>query len=131
MTIASKCILIVDDYEDIRDSLAAILEGEGCVVVTAQNGREAMKLLEKDKPDLVITDILMPEMDGLELIAEARKIIPEQKFMLISGGGTLFSASDGYDYLAVAKILTGVDTMLRKPFDPGELIKLAKELLAT
>jgi len=59
----------------------------------------------------------MPEMDGIELVQQARKINPEQKFVLISGGGTKFPNSEEYDYLTVSQTLTGVEHILRKPFD--------------
>ena len=123
-------ILIVDDYSDVRESLKDLLDSFDCIVKTAANGREALNLLKNEKIDLVITDILMPEMDGIELVTQARKLYPELRFLLISGGGRQTSEISSYDYLETASTLTGIASVLRKPFEPEEFIEMVNEVLA-
>lgn len=122
-----KNILLVDDVKDVREQLSHVLEDEGYNVSTASNGIEAIKALSNTHIDMIITDILMPEMDGIELIAHAKKINPhELKFILISGGGR--KLPDNYDYLEATKKLTGVTSLLKKPFNPDELIEMMDQL---
>ena len=121
-------ILIVDDVEDVRQGLSQILQDENYIVTTAANGKEAIKILQSEHIDLIITDILMPEMDGIELLKQAKELeLSDIQYILISGGGRK-SAGD-YDYLATTKKLTGVNNLLKKPFKPEELIELVDTLL--
>ena len=122
-------ILVVDDIIDVRDELSHILQDEGYIVTTASNGIEALQVLEAQQIDLVITDILMPEMDGIELVDKAKKLyLPDLQYILISGGGRKLAGD--YDYLEVTKKLTGVSTLLKKPFKPDELIEMVTSLLS-
>jgi len=123
-----KQILIVDDVKEILIGISGVLELEGFDVVKAENGLQALELIN-DQTDLVVSDILMPEMDGIELCQEIKKSYPELPVILISGGGRQPTVNTGYDYLESAKRLTGVNTILKKPFDPEELINQINEKL--
>ncbi|MGD8925837.1 MAG: response regulator [Thioalkalispiraceae bacterium] len=127
MEITIDHILIVDDFPDVRESLAEVLEGNGKHVTTAENGKEAINVIKQQTINLVISDILMPEMDGLELINETRKLYPEMKFILITGGSRY---NDDFDYLEMCENLTGIKALLKKPFDTMDLINMVDDLLA-
>lgn len=116
-----KAILIVDDFEEISEVMAQLLEADGYYVVTALNGKAAIKLLDADQFDMIITDILMPEMDGMELVGKAKELSPDVKVILMSGGGSRSSVD--YDYLGVSQKLTGANAILKKPFSQDELIE--------
>ena len=88
----SKTILVVDDEKDIRISLTGILEDEGYQVVTAASGIEALEKLREDLPDLVLLDIWMPGMDGLETLEKIKKLIVHITVIMISGHGTIETA---------------------------------------
>ncbi len=92
------------------------LEHAGHAVTEAGDGREGLKQLRARAPDLVITDLVMPEREGLEIMMEARRSHPAVKFIAISGAGRR-----GSDYLRVAKYL-GAKCILAKPFTPEQLI---------
>jgi two-component system, NtrC family, nitrogen regulation response regulator NtrX len=88
----SKTILVVDDEKDIRISLAGILEDEGYQVVTAASGLEALETVREDLPDLVLLDIWMPGMDGLETLEKLKTLFPYITVIMISGHGTIETA---------------------------------------
>jgi CheY-like chemotaxis protein len=111
-------ILVVDDEDGIRDLLAQWLRREGHTVSCAANGREATTLLTSQRFDLLITDVVMPERDGFEVIAELRKHQPHARILATSGGGRYLS---GGDCLMVAKRL-GAHAVVMKPFDRAQLI---------
>jgi CheY-like chemotaxis protein len=111
-------ILVFDDEPSILLMLKKMLEKEGHEVDLALNGRDGMELLEKNKPDMVITDIIMPEKEGLETILELRKNHPEIKIIAISGGGRI--GPEGY--LPSAKHL-GADMVFQKPLVQKEFIQ--------
>src|ERR671918_582997 len=85
-------ILIVDDEPAIRKALRDVLEDEGYRVGTAGNGPEALKVVADEAPDLVFLDIWMPRMDGLETLAELKRLRPEATVVMISGHGTIETA---------------------------------------
>lgn len=118
-------ILIVDDIPGVRKSIAAGLKRQGHAISEAENGEVAMNMIQKEAPDLVITDMLMPEMDGLDLI-ERMKQLPTGKcrVLAMSGGGTFVSPSDAL-LLANAE----ADAVLEKPFDSVELNRAVETLL--
>lgn len=108
---ASSSILVVDDEPGIRELLCLMLESEGYNVTAAQDGLEASKLMAAKPVDIVITDLLMPERDGLEFIAEIRKKFPAVRIIAMSGGGHIARDS----YLKIAKNF-GAHFLLEKPF---------------
>ena len=118
-------ILIVDDEELVRLTLRQALEKERHELVDATNGEEALRLLRRRAVDLVITDIIMPEKEGIETIREIRQDYPETKIIAISGGGRMGNV----DFLRMSQLL-GADAILPKPFGPEELLKLVRRILA-
>jgi CheY-like chemotaxis protein len=117
-------ILVLDDEPSILLMIKKMLEKEGHEVEVALNGSEGMALFEKEKPDLLITDIIMPEKEGLETIFELRRLHPDLKIIAISGGGRI--GPDGY--LPGAKLL-GANAVFSKPLVPKEFINKITELL--
>jgi DNA-binding NtrC family response regulator len=116
-------ILIVDDEADIREMLEIMLEREGYETVTASNGEEAVKEAGKRKFDLIITDVVMPEMDGITEIQEILKQQPEMKVIAMSGGGAIPPET----YLEMIKKL-GAEKTFTKPLQRTEFLKAVKEL---
>jgi CheY-like chemotaxis protein len=117
-------ILVLDDEPSILLMIKKMLEKEGHDVEVALNGKEGMALFEQKKPDLLITDIIMPEKEGLETIFELRRLHPDLKIIAISGGGRI--GPDGY--LPGAKLL-GANAVFSKPLVPKEFINKVTELL--
>lgn len=120
----SARILIIDDEVQIREMLGQMLSREGYEVVHAPNGKEGMKACREQHIDLIITDIIMPEKDGIEMILELRHDFPGLKVIAISGGGRL--GPDGY--LEMAKKL-GAHKTFFKPFNRKEILEAVRELL--
>ena len=118
-------ILVIDDDSTILDMLQQILEREGYNVVKALNGKEAIKIYREKPTDLIITDIIMPEKEGIETIRELIKGYPNIKIIAISGGGYLLGAED---YLHMAKLL-GAQGTLTKPIEREKLLKTVRGLL--
>jgi len=111
-------ILVVDDEEDIRDVSRLLLEKSGYDAARFDCGQAALDAMEKERFDIVLTDMLMPEMDGVELITEIRRRDPEQAILAMSGGGHAPKES----YLQIAK-LYGVQGVIAKPFNREKLIE--------
>ncbi|HLP72390.1 MAG TPA: response regulator [Bacteroidales bacterium] len=118
-------ILVFDDEPSILLMIKKMLEKAGHEVDIALNGKEGMELFDKHKPDLVITDIIMPEKEGLETIIALRKNYPDLKIIAISGGGRI--GPDGY--LPGAKLL-GANAVFTKPLMQKEFIQAVSDLLA-
>ncbi len=112
-------ILLIDDDEQLRRMLRHALERSGYAVVEAQNGVEGLRLFKESPVDLVITDILMPEKEGLETIVELLRACPTVKIIAMTGGGR----TGHLDFLAIAGKL-GAHHALRKPFSLQELVNL-------
>ena len=117
-------ILIIDDDNQFRTMLRKMVERNGYEVIEASDGKEGIKLYRKNPTDLIITDLIMPEKDGIETIQELRKDFPDVKIIAISGGGRL----GPHDYLHLAKML-GAQRTLTKPIELPDLLKTIKELL--
>jgi two-component system cell cycle response regulator CpdR len=117
-------ILVLDDEPSILLMIKKMLEKAGYEVSVALNGIEGMRLFEKDKYDMVITDIIMPEKEGLETIFELRKLHPQLKIIAISGGGRI--GPDGY--LPGAKLL-GANMVFQKPLVQKDLLNAIATLL--
>lgn len=127
----SKKILVVDDNQDILNVIALVLEMHNFDTFVAPNGEVALKILKRIEVDMVITDIIMPEIEGIGLIREIRKKGTPIKILAISGGDQGYMDKDKaskFAYLDMAKAL-GADQTLRKPFENEELIDVVKQLL--
>lgn len=117
-------ILVIDDDDDVRAMLCLTLTQSGHSVIEARNGKEGLQQFAHANADLVITDIVMPEKEGLEVLMELRKKQPPVKIIAISGGGRQNTS----DYLHVAKLM-GASKVLAKPFSSDALIAAISELL--
>ena len=117
-------ILLVDDDIEILNVLTKSLEREQHTVVCADNGNTAMKKLQDFQPDLIITDLIMPEKEGLELIQEIRRLKTNIKMIAMSGGNRI----DAENFLHMAKLL-GADITLEKPFSRASLMEAVECLI--
>jgi CheY-like chemotaxis protein len=122
---ARKKILIIEDDAAVRYTLKRILLSAGYSVLDAPNGRKGVQLFHLEGADLVITDIIMPEQEGIETIIELKSREPRTRIIAISGGGR----TGAHDLLQMAERL-GADAVLHKPFETAELIRTVKEKLA-
>lgn len=127
-------ILIVDDERDVRDSVKCVLDLAGYEVLTAENVTEALAQLERTPMDLVITDIIMPKMNGVQAIESIRRAFPLVRIVAISGGGNFGVA--GYQPTAIATNAylksaeeAGAHVVLTKPFESDDLIEVVEKLL--
>ena len=116
-------ILLVDDEPDILEIVSYNLKNEGYQVYTAENGEEALKKAKKKKPDLVILDVMMPVMDGIEACEKMRKL-PELDKTIIT-----FLTARGEDYSMIAGFDAGADDYITKPVKPRVLVSKVKSLL--
>jgi len=117
-------ILIIEDDQDLRNMLKTALQRKDHVVLEAENGKEALIHFKPGVTDLVITDLIMPEEDGLKVIMKMREIKKDIKVIAISGGG---SGGPG-SYLDLARAL-GADEIFSKPFSVNELASKIDDLL--
>ncbi|MBF0153308.1 MAG: response regulator [Magnetococcales bacterium] len=111
-------ILAMDDDPVMRQLLLAILQGAGHDVRVAPDGRVGMALFKAARPDVVITDLLMPELDGVGVIRELQTLEPHLRIIALSGGGRVLTAETSLD---VAKRL-GACIMVAKPFTAEEIL---------
>ena len=118
------CILVIDDDESIRAVFTRFLSAQGYRVVCADNGKEGLRLLESDPPDLVITDIMMPEADGLEVVMAIRQKDKKLPVIAISGG----MRAAPMDFLPMVKKF-GADTVLYKPVEMEDLLEVVRNEL--
>jgi len=116
-------VLLVDDDQDILDLVKYNLEKEGFEVETADNGIEGVKKAKKFLPELILLDVMMPEMDGMETCIEIRDI-PDLKNTLIA-----FLTARGEDYSQIAGFEAGADDYITKPIKPRVLVSRVKALL--
>jgi DNA-binding response OmpR family regulator len=117
-------ILIIDDEDQPRRMLQQVLTRAGYEVVEARNGNEGLQRFRTRPTDLVITDILMPEKEGLETIIDIRREFPTAKIIAISGGGR----AGNLNFLDVAQRL-GAQRVLQKPFELQEMLAAVRALL--
>ena len=122
-TMRKEKILLVDDEPDIIEFLGYNLTKEGYDVTTATSGKEAVELAKKIKPDLILLDVMMPEMDGIETCQEIRAI-DDIKNTLIA-----FLSARGEDYSQVAGLDAGADDYITKPIKPRLLVSRVKAIL--
>ena len=111
-------ILLADDDAMVRETIAMLLEDAGHEVHQASDGAGALEMLETMRPDLVVTDVFMPQIDGIELIRSIRRIHADLKVLAISGGG-MYQDPKLATQLAAA---TGASRVLRKPVSNDELL---------
>lgn len=121
----SRRVLVIDDNPLVCDLLREILESEGYEVLEAPNGHVGIRLHERRPADVVITDILMPEQDGIETIIELRDRFPDVKILAMSGGGN----GGHVQPLQDAKRF-GACCAISKPFDPAEVLLAVRQMLA-
>jgi DNA-binding response OmpR family regulator len=114
-----KTILVIEDNENMLRMVNDLLSRSGYQVLTASDGVEGMKVYHKSKPDLVLTDIIMPDKEGLEVVMELGREVPRPKIIAMSGGGMM----EPRTYLSLAEKL-GADDVLQKPFRPADLLAL-------
>jgi CheY-like chemotaxis protein len=117
-------VLVIDDDDQLRRLLRLMLEREGYEVWDAPNGKEGLKRVHEAPMDLVITDLIMPEKEGIETIRELLREFPNMKIIAMSGGGQVGPET----YLQIAEKF-GAHRTLVKPFDKNELITAVKEVL--
>lgn len=117
-------ILVIDDDEQVLDMLYESLTRERFDVLKASNGEQGLRIYRQEPVDLIITDILMPEKEGIETIIELRQDFPDVKIIAMSGGGRIGTK----DYLHLAKIF-GVQRTFTKPVAREQLLDAIKELL--
>ncbi len=118
-------ILIADDDVALNEMLCRMLERSSYETLSALNGKEAVEICHKEPVDLIVTDIFMPEQEGIATILEVRREFPDIKIIAMSGGGN----SGMKDYLNMAKLL-GSEGIITKPFSNSELIQLIAKLLS-
>ena len=120
-------ILLVEDDDNVRDILQMALVGAGHEVEVAPDGKVALVAYRRHASDLVITDLVMPEKDGLQMIMELRRLDPAVKIIAMSGGGRILGP--GQLYLESARSF-GALQILSKPFTSAALLKAVSEVLA-
>jgi CheY-like chemotaxis protein len=118
-------ILLAEDNQVLRELLSEALTAAGHQVAQAGDGRAAINLLHQRNFAAVVTDMLMPDADGAEVLAALRGRQPKPWLVVISGGGSI----DALHYLEMARVF-GADEVLQKPFPPSQLIALLSRLLA-
>lgn len=123
MSEVKKKILIVDDEEDVRDMLDELFRIEGYDTVTASNGKEGLDIYKKFSPELVITDIRMPVMDGVELVENLRSLNKNIKVVYITGWESSQSRHK-------RDIINDSDfKYLKKPFELAEIVRVVNEYI--
>lgn len=117
-------ILVIDDDSVVRVLLRQLFEQTGYTVCEASDGNEGVKLFKKESPDLVVTDLIMPEKEGLEAIKEIKSLKPDSKIVAISGGGI----GNAQIYLGLARRL-GASHVFEKPLNVSEVLSTVQTLL--
>lgn len=120
-------ILLIDDDSAVRSVMREVLERSGHEIRTAEDGEEGLRLFRERAADLIVTDLFMPDKEGIETIQELRQQAPDVKILAVSGGG-LERARDPDGPLSDAELF-GADASLPKPFTVDELRRAVEELL--
>ena len=114
-------VLIADDEQSLCESLRLLFEGDGFTVVTACDGRQAVELFCRERPDLVVLDVSMPKLDGFEACEAIRRIDPREPVIMLSARSDVIDRRAG--------LRAGADDYVVKPFDNGELLLRVRALL--
>lgn len=114
-------LLIVDDEQSYRQLLTLVFQGDGHNIRTAMNGRDALQQLESESADVIITDVKMPDMDGIELLRSLREFLPDIGVILMTAFATVETAREAFKL--------GADDFIQKPFDVEELKIIVKKAL--
>lgn len=127
-------ILIIDDEEDVRLVLKEVLERAGYEVSVAENGLEGLQLLERDEVDLMITDVIMPGIDGVTTMQRARGMYPNMPVIVITGGGNIAPMEYEPGAIKTSAFLAsatkaGANRTLTKPFGRKDILEAVQELL--
>jgi DNA-binding response OmpR family regulator len=117
-----KKILIVDDDVDIVGVVSSMLAGQGWQVLSAFSGEEALRIIEKAHPDLVLLDIMMPRMNGIEVLREARRLSPGMRVIMTTAFGDVGSYLESMDL--------GACEYINKPFETEELLGMIRTVAA-
>lgn len=120
-------IMVVDDDDGVRLLVTDILEQQKHVVVQATNGVMALDMLKTSAVDMVITDLVMPSKNGIDLIMELRELKPDMPIVAMSGGGGI---TGRFDYLPIAQLL-GAGSIINKPFTMEQLRERVNTALGT
>ncbi len=123
MNQAMKKILVVDDDDMFRSMLSETLRSSGYEVIEAENGKIAMKIVHEQRLDLVVTDLIMPDQEGIETIKEIKRFYPEMKIIAVSGG----MRSGTMDFLPIAEYM-GASRSFSKPIDRKAFLAAVAEL---
>lgn len=126
MSAAPASILLVDDDDDLREELASLLASEGYQVQQVSRGDRALAELRRSRPDLIITDVVMPGEDGIGLLRERQQLAPGLPVIVITGGSVL---APGLDITRIAELM-GAHAALPKPFPPQALLDAVAAALA-
>ena len=118
----SKKILIVDDDKDIVKIVTTMLEGRGWDVTAAYNGREALDIVNQLRPDIILLDIMMPEMNGIEVLKRIKKIDAGTRIVMITAFGDVESYLDSMEL--------GAYEYINKPFETDELLDMIEKISA-
>jgi two-component system, NtrC family, response regulator PilR len=114
-------LLIVDDEQSYRQLLSLVFEGDGHTIRTAMNGRQALELLQIEPADIIISDVRMPDMNGIELLRNARELYPDIGMVLMTAFASVEDAREAFKL--------GADDFIQKPFDVEELKVIVKKTL--
>jgi len=124
-----KRVLVAEDDDSLRNMLAILISDEGHKVDSVENGKLALDLLSENIYDLLLTDLYMPEMNGLLLSKNCREKFPDTKIILTSGGGRGIEIKSGDTSIDCEHGLIQVDMVLKKPFNLDEMISALEALL--
>jgi len=114
-------ILIVDDEQSYRQLLSLVFEGDGHTIRTAANGLEALTLLQAEPADVVISDVKMPDMDGIEMLRSIRETLPDLGIVFMTAFASVEAAREAFKL--------GADDFIQKPFDVEELKLIVKKTI--
>lgn len=117
-----KKVLVVDDDVDILGMVATMLQGHGFKVLQASNGEEALSIVRSASPDLVLLDIMMPRMNGFEVLREVLRIAPGTRVVMITAFGDLDTYMDAMEL--------GATDYVNKPFETAELLRVVRKVSA-